>query len=529
MGARPSSFVSDAPKHEPETTPAARVWSSEQAYIFDWFREQAPNANPNLVVDAVAGSGKTTTIVEAVQRAPEENILVAAFNKRIADELQHRFAHSLVTTKTLHGIGYQIIRRHWKGMPIAEGDDRANQITRAALGERVGDIPKRIANLVSKLHTKAREMAPTSWHEPGVVEDIALRFDCEPEDGWSYPEDGMKKYYDLGWLVETAERALAYVMTERPDRKIGIDYADMIALPLMHHLTTKDYNLVAVDEAQDMTVAQLELAQSVCDGRFCIIGDRHQAIYGFRGADSGSLDRLKAELGAMELPLTTTYRCGKMIVEHAQRLVPYIRAVETAAPGEVVKTDYDDMLQHARAGDVVLSRLNAPLVSVTLALLRQGTRARMAGKIDIGKQVINVIRTLRAGSLNDLIVLLEKWEERTVNKYAQYGKLDLVDRTRDMAGMIRAFVLDADSLSQLQDKIEYLFVDVPAEDQILASSVHKAKGLEWDRVWLLQESLYRRGWSQEEANINYVAITRAKSSLYVVEGVPSLKKREEWA
>lgn len=547
MGARPSSFTKDTQERllaQGETNldhehRHARVWSPEQTEIFTWFEQKAQytdltylpedNSNArNLVVDAVAGSGKTTTIVEAVQRAPEENVLVCAFNKRIAQELSDRFTHSLVTAKTLHGIGYQIIRRHWKGMPCTEENTRADQLTRIALGQRVTEVPKRIASLVSKLHTKAREMAPTNWHEPGVLEDIALRFDCEPDEGWSYTENGVRKEYNLPWLVETTERALAHAMTERPDRKIGIDYADMIALPLMHHLTSRDYDLVAVDEAQDMTVAQLELAQRVCHGRFCIIGDRHQAIYGFRGADSGSLDRLKAELNAVELPLTTTYRCGWKIVERAQKLVPHIRAVESAEPGEVVSAHYDDLMKNVSAGDVILSRLNAPLVSVTLALLRQGKRARMAGKIDIGKQVMTVIRSLRAGSLDDLIVLLEKWEERTVNKYAQYGKLDLVDRTRDMADMIRAFILDAESMSQLQDKIEYLFVDVPEEDQILASSVHKAKGLEWDRVWLMQESLYRRGDNPEERNIEYVAITRAKSSLYIVEGVPSLRRREEF-
>ena len=68
--------------------------------------------------------------------------------------------------------------------------------------------------------------------------------------------------------------------------------------------------MVVVDEAQDMTSAQLEIAVGACKrgGRVVIVGDDRQAIYGFRGADSGGLDRLKKLLKAKELGLTTTYR-----------------------------------------------------------------------------------------------------------------------------------------------------------------------------------------------------------------------------
>jgi DNA helicase-2/ATP-dependent DNA helicase PcrA len=63
----------------------------------------------------------------------------------------------------------------------------------------------------------------------------------------------------------------------------------MIYLPLAWNLTAKDYQLVVVDEAQDMTAAQLEIAQRVCNGRICVVGDDRQAIYGFRGATAVQL------------------------------------------------------------------------------------------------------------------------------------------------------------------------------------------------------------------------------------------------
>lgn len=522
MGARPSGFTATVHSALEETKPHKNgiVWSSEQEAIFRWFSEtgdQLPDdplsaiGGGNLIVDAVAGSGKTSTLLEGVRRAPEQNPLVCAFNKRIADELNGRLQHTLATAKTLHSLGYGLIRRQWKGMPVAQDNERADQLTGKVCPP---GTPSPIMRLVSKLHTKAREMTPLDW-DTDALTALALQFDCEPDEGW--------REYNLGWVVERAAEALAYAATEAPTRTVGIDYADMVYLPLVWGLTSPEYDLVVVDEAQDMTLAQLELAERVCSGRICVVGDRHQAIYGFRGADIGSLDRLKTKLGATELPLSTTYRCATRIVERAQRLVSHIQARPGAPEGTVSPADYDEMLREAQGGDFILSRLNAPLVSATLALLRAGKRARMAGR-DIGAGITALVKRLKPQSIRDFLQRLDQWERKTTQKYAERGLLNLVDQTHDQAQMLRAFAEDTESLSVMLDKIYWLFTDTAEADQIVLSSVHKAKGLERERVWLLQESLYRREWSQEEANIEYVAITRAIRDLRIVEGVPSLQR-----
>jgi superfamily I DNA/RNA helicase len=532
MGARPSGFTTGSKRLVGTETIAvpARQWSGEQDAIFAWFDaptlivgdtigvggvEHTATRLQHLVVDAVAGSGKTTTLIEGVSRAPEQRPLVCAFNKRIADTLNERLQHTLATAKTLHGLGYGVIRRQWKGMPVAEGSARADQLTGAVV---TADTPVPIRRLVSKLHTKAREMCPLDWDTDALVA-LALQFDCEPDEGW--------RQYDLMYVVERAAEALAHAATVAPTRAVGIDFADMVYLPLVWNLTAREYDLVVVDEAQDMTLAQLELAERVSDGRICIVGDRHQAIYGFRGADIGSLNRLKQKLGATELPLSTTYRCAQSIVARAQRLVPHIQARPEAPEGTVTSAEYTQMLQEAQGGDFILSRLNAPLVSATLVLLRAGKRARMAGR-DIGANINTLITKLLkvypGMAIHELEDRVDRWERQTVQKYAERGLLNLVDQTHDTAAMIRALAEDTDSTKALFDKLYWLFTDSAEEDQITLSSIHKAKGLERDRVWLLQESLYRREWSQAEANIEYVGITRAINDLRIVEGVPSLQR-----
>lgn len=465
----------------------------------------------------VHNTGKTTTIIEGVNRAPESDMLICAFNKAIADELTMRLTHRRAEARTLHSVGLQCIRRQWRGLPVANGSVRADQLTDAVTDPTT---PKPIKRLISLLHSKAREMEPTSA-TPETLTRLALQFGLEPDDHW--------RSYNTDFVVEHALAATDYATKTPPTHDIGIDYADMMFLPLVWDLLPPTYDLVVVDETQDLTVAQLEMIQRLATGRICIVGDDRQAIYGFRGADTGSIDRLKRELGAAELPLTTTYRCGQSIVRNAQRLVPDIVAGSSNPEGVVDSCEYEELLQQAQPGDFILSRLNAPLVSIVLQLAQRGKRARMKGR-DIGAGVLQVIRKLKlqdSDSVDTLLVRLDDWERRTVTRLASFGELDMVDRCHDQADMIRALAEDSDvqTVGQVQKQVDWLFTENPeVADQIVCSSVHKAKGLETTRAFILQESFYRRGVTNEEVNLEYVAITRAKTQLTRVVGISSLTR-----
>ncbi len=509
MGARPSSFAGQK-KTEPKSV---RVWSPQQAAIFDWFSAgKALVANAiqfsgdiprNLVVRARAGTGKTTTIIEGIKRAPETRILLCAFNKRIAEELNSRLADSPAVVKTLHALGYQMIRDAWGSLPVAEAFNRANFLTQQAVDK---GTPVPMQRLVNQLHTKGREMCPLN---PTYDELLALafRFDLIPDEGWTT--------YSVEWVVERALDAMRYAREHAPKE---IDYADMIYLPLAWSLTSKAYDLVVVDEAQDMTIAQLEIGRRVCAGRMCIVGDDKQAIYGFRGADSKSLDRLKGELNAAELPLSITYRCGAEIVKYAQRLVPDIQPLDGIHPGQITSCGEDQLVQDALPGDFVLSRLNAPLVSMTLRLLGSQKRAKMAGR-DLGSGIQKLITKLNCyptSPVDKLLDNLSAWERKQCARLAAYGQGDQIARIHDQADTVRALADGCGLVRELLDRCATLFTDDESGSFILCSSVHKAKGLEANRVFVLMDTLYRRGRNPEECNIEYVAITRAKHHLILV-------------
>lgn len=511
-------------KQDKEPVKDGRSWSDKQQAIFDWFKK-SNQGSQHLIVRAKAGTGKTTTIIEGINRAPEPSILLCAFNKRIATELSSRITNSNAEAKTLHAIGYQAIRQNWGAIPVASGSARADDLTNRVTSS---NTPFQIKRMVTNLHTKGREMCPLSPSLKQLI-DLAYFFDYVPDEGWSD--------YDVTYVAKAALSAMQVAASEDKPYRTGIDYADMIYQPLVRNWLTPIYDLVVVDEGQDMTEAQLTIAQRVCTpgGRLCIVGDDRQAIYGFRGADSSSLDRLKRELQADELPLNVTYRCGHHIVKEAQRLVPDIQAAPSNELGAVLSASFDEMMGKVSPGDFVLSRLNAPLVSITLKLLSRKVRARMAGR-DLGTGVLAIIRKMKCqeyDGVEKLLVKIQEWEAKTVTKYVSVGRPELADRVKDQVGMIYALAdgIEVEDNRDLQvrdliDTCNYLFEE-PGDDSkshVICSSIHKAKGLETDRVYLLQESLYRRGVSQEEQNLEYVGITRAKQQLIRVTEVPGLKK-----
>ncbi len=483
-------------------------WSDQQQKVFDWFKI----GSGNLVVRARAGSGKTSTILEAIKDAPESSILLAAFNKKISVELQKRVTKPGAEAKTLHGVGFEIVRRYWNGVRI--DNDRGFRLAKAAAGQ---DAPDDVVGMIAKLASLAKGIAP--FCDEALLSEIAVRFDKAPDAEWE----------DDGWSLERFVIATRHAMDLAmltDDDGANIDFDDMIYVPVANRWVRPRYGLVVIDEAQDMNGSQLLLAQAVSDGRIAVVGDDRQAIYGFRGADSNAIDNLKSGLRATELGLTVTYRCAKTIVDYARTLVPDFVAHETNAVGEIVTVTVAGMLDGAREGDFVLSRKNAPLVGHCLAFLRAGRGARVEGR-DIGAQLAAIVKARKAKGLPSLGEKMKKWQEieiakakqKLTKKEAVEAKIQMIT---DQAETISALCDGVATVPELLARISRLFGDAKDDSsiaQIVLSSIHKSKGLEAERVYVLADTLYPGGDRSkiEEQNLEYVAVTRARRTLVWVK------------
>lgn len=477
---------------------AALVASPQQADIFSWFK----HGKGNLVVRARAGTGKTTTIVKGIDHAPESRILLAAFNKRIATELTQRLTNPRAEAKTLHGVGFSCVVRNWHGTQIDE--DRGYTLARAVVTD---DVPDDVVGLIKKLASRCKGTCPF----PESVEEVIT----EAVDADLMPELEHEKN---GWNVQFIAARAMEAMDLACRRDGTIDFDDMIFVALRNHWVFGRWDLVVIDEAQDMNTAQLMLAQQSCkaSGRIVVVGDDRQAIYGFRGADSNSVDRLKAALNAAELGLTVTYRCPRAVVAAAQELVPDFMAAPDAPEGLIERMVRDGMLETASAGDFILSRKNAPLVGTCLALLRRGKRAKVEGR-DVGRGLIALVKKLRAKSIPDFLRLLGEWRERENERAAALPETRRASKRENIADTVETLIVLTEGLAavaELTARVQTLFADmgVDGANVIVCSTVHKAKGLERERVYLLEDTFGKTG-SREESNIRYVAITRAKHTL----------------
>lgn len=223
------------------------------------------------------------------------------------------------------------------------------------------------------------------------------------------------------------------------------------------------------------------------------------------------------------LPLMTTFRCGKAIVAEAAAIVPAFVAGENNHEGTVRVAKVATMLSEAKPGDFVIARLNAPLVAGCLAMLARGVRAGIVGR-DVGSDLLALARKFKAKTMEDFYFRLDQW------KHQQLGKLAVkvpvpeaaIEAVNDKAACLEAIARDVDSVEGLYSRCETLFVSDPSAARVDFTSTHKAKGRERDRVWLLRDTFCksRRGAEvkEEEYNLLYVAITRAKHELVYVHG-----------
>lgn len=476
-----------------QPTQAARVWSPQQQAIFAFIENDSKRHG---VVEALAGTGKTTTIVEAVRHTCDgDSVAVFAFNKSIATELQSRQWPEGCSISTFHSFGLRVVT---SAMGRREPEPRACSDRVKALGIFMPfDVRRTVERLVS--FAKAT-LAP-----------------------WSRPDE--KTHRHLEDLLDTAEIDVPKSTTPRTvaihtrrvleatfqDDHGPIDFDDMIWLPVVRGLSCPTHDWVFVDETQDLNACQLELARMACkpEGRIVAVGDRRQAIYGFRGADRQAIPRMIRELDAEVLPLSVTYRCPVDVVQQANRYVPALQAAPGAPQGVVGAATEDMCFDRVRPGDFVISRTNAPLVSMCFRLLASGRKARIQGR-DIGQGLATWIKDRRAGSVVELVQAIRKWKSAEVLRLSAAEK----DTTAaiDKADCLEALCEGASSVAEVLAKVERLFAD--NGPGVVLTSTHRAKGLEAERVWVLWDTF--RETTEEERNLCYVAITRSKGELIYV-------------
>lgn len=477
-------------------------FSVYQLKIFDWII----NGIGNAIVKAVAGSGKTTTMVEAFKRiAAGWSKIYLAFNKSIATELSARG----VNARTFHSLCYGPVTSYLKIKTVTT--DKVRDIIDARMGEE-----------------KARMYGPFVSKLVGLGKNAGIGCLIEDtEQNW----DDLASHHDLELDSEYANyaKALRYaseILQISNAHTSALDFDDLLYLAVKHGIQLPKFDFVGVDEAQDTNAIQRAVIRKIMKptSRLMAVGDEAQAIYGFRGSDSDSMDLIKSEFEAIELPLTVSYRCPTAVVAHAKQWVAHIEAAPGAKEGSVSSMETSWQPKQFRAHDLVVCRTTAPLVSLAYRLMQARIPVRIMGK-EIGAGMKSLIKRMNANSLDNLVQRLEVYTAREVEKARakkQDQKMEAIqDKTSCILFLIRSLKETKRNVPGLYEVIDMLFSD--AANTVILATIHKAKGLEADRVYWLNSSKCPSVWArqpwqqQQERNLCYVATTRAKRELILIE------------
>jgi superfamily I DNA/RNA helicase len=479
--------------------------TEEQERIFLFVKKRPEN----VLIKAYAGAGKTTTIVEAVKLLPKDkNIMFLAFNKHIQEELKTKLPE-YVRCYTTYGLGTSAIKRKY-GDKIQFDEFKIDKIILHKsknwdLHEEFRS-DEEILVYLDALKKMVNLCRLTMTLKPEYVPYIAERYDINI----SKPKD--------------VKRVLKVLDEATSDRK-SFDYTDMVYLPAIDNsiwMFPQDY--VFVDEIQDLNRCQIKIIEKVLKrdkvtgkvtGRLITVGDFFQGIYGFNAADEKSFEWFEKFSNTKVLPLSVSFRCSKNVIKRAQEIVPDIKALPDAPDGDVRD---GNVLTEAQSGDFVLCRTTMPLVKLFFEFLTQGKKAIIKGS-DIGIHLIELI-----GKINNLPKLVSFWEEElaafrrdlkangVINPHEHSGYVTLEDKVMTLLFLARL----SESVVDLKNKIRTIFTD---EIQgICLSTVHKIKGLEANRVFIVRPDLLpmqnTKSWQFiQEKNLEYVAYTRAKLEL----------------
>jgi DNA helicase-2/ATP-dependent DNA helicase PcrA len=483
----------------------------------------------NLMVSAAAGAGKTTTLRLICEALPESLRAVAlAFNKSTEEQFRAKLPKR-VLCKTIHALGFQILREHTSS--IRTDTYKVDSVIQSVLGDSAFGSGASIKRVVSGLRSQCWVGGPA----PLSV--------------------------DLSDDILDADTLLAYsirVLDQCRKQRNIIDFDDMIDHVVHHELRSNSgFDIILGDEVQDWTPQQIQFVRMLAGmgkpdfipsegidpellelmgmtagtsilaptSRVVFVGDRNQAIYGWRGAACDSIDRLIKEFDCVESPLSVSFRCSQAVTRCAQEDVG-VEAIQhrDGAP--------EGAVEHVRIGDeheslvdfldtldpnntLFLCRNNAPLLSVACQLVAEGRRFCMEGQdIAAGLRKVAAHLAKRCSSLEDFPSRAFAWAEDEVLKRRRSPQ-----SANDIASCLVAVARSGavSNTHAIEPFLRRVF-DGPAGGLRL-SSVHRAKGLEAETAVIYRPQLIPSPWVKEpdlrkqEKNVLYVAKTRAINRL----------------
>jgi DNA helicase II / ATP-dependent DNA helicase PcrA len=472
--------------------------------------KEVETGSGSIVLSAVAGAGKTSVLIQML-KATEGSVAFCAFNKSIAKEIEFKVnqqnINKDVKVGTVHSFGFGAIRRSISRVNV--DGNKIQTIVRDNFNNEESNMQTFLISAVA------------------MAKEVGIRA-CVNDNYNTWIQ--MFDHYDL-WnslpLDVNTDKAIGLCqdVLDISNKTLNVvDFSDMIYLPILKKMRIWKYSNIFLDEAQDTNATRRALVKMMLapKGRLIAVGDPHQAIYGFTGADSNALDLIQKEFKAKELPLSVTFRCPKNVVKEAQKYVQHIESHPDSADGIVDECNLQDLPNLVTQDDAIICRNTKPLVEVAYNLIRNKIPCKVEGR-KIGENLIKLATRWKVKTVGTLINKLEAYKEKEIEKYKKKENESMCQVIEDQVETLAVFIdqckLD-DPISTLISKIQELFDDTENKKILVLSTIHRSKGREFNHVFALGMDKYspskwaKRDWELiQENNLLYVQVTRAKHHL----------------
>lgn len=449
------------------------------------------NSDSKLMsIQALAGTGKTTTLVEIAKKHADKRVLYLAFNKAIEEEAKKKFPDNTLC-KTTHALVYPWFCKKYTSSKI--GAIKNNQI-RSTFNVDSHDASKAL----SVIH----EWSINSLESVSDTVDLMIaskRLNIADRDKYS----------------KLVIKILSKCFDKNSDFKIPFDM--MLKMYLLSGDIIK-YDVVLFDEAQDQNDCTIELVlNKIVADVICFVGDKHQAIYGFRGAKD-ALSKIEAK-GAEVFVLSKSFRFGEYIASIAN----YLLTNQIKSDKNVIGLGRHKNPVTQRA---YIGRTNISLLYKALQLINNKyAKIKLIGGLrsynpDLIRAMCELKHYGRSSTFHPLVSKFNNyWGLRSFAENQDEEEIQDICKLLDK--------IDEKTITTLLDKL-LKFEKLP-DDEItdVLVTAHKSKGLEFDDVTLLDgfyngdntknDKPMKDDDIEQELNILYVAVTRAKQYLNIAE------------
>ena len=514
------------------------------------------NLESNMLINALAGTGKSTTAKTLLDHTPSYSVYLA-FNTSIANEFKRKMKNPKVRVSTLHALSYSLLVGNVKDAEGKLSNESAKltvdylkiyRILDSILAQKFKNIgfeqkmflKENYVTLFNLLRTIGKDFTIANIEE--VVKEHNL-FQDFTENCFPAPE--------IGEIVSTIKLINSEDLRIFEEEKT-LDFTDMLYITYlklksgewhpMYYLTF--FNII-VDEVQDLSNVQLFLLKYFKrkDGRFVFLGDANQAIYMFSGANSqafNSIPKLFAPVKQFDLPIT--YRCPLKHIKEVKRLFGIeLEPKNDAIEGSIKTINKKDIFKYIKPGDMIISRKNKWFGDIVLELAKKNIPVYIGNKdmvdtidkktnADLYKTVSLLINSVNKEITNYYNNLHEKMKELEEENSTEI-ELETIDTNSKIDALIVLKEL-AESFNDTNKKdmstlafklyLKKVLNTNYDRDAVKISSVHKAKGLEAKNVFVLNEGkvcyspLNSKEQNQQEKNLSYISYTRSKENLYLV-------------